>query len=389
MNRSSIAFLILFFLSIAGSAQVGITIDEQKTGDSSVVSRPDKPIKMALLLPFFKDGGDTTARQKAFAALSLDYLAGVRAAVDSLEKSGNIMFDLYIEDTELDSSIVENILNKPAFKDMDIIIGPAFASGVDMALYLLANRNTVLYLPFEKDLKNAGLKYVFLNQKKESATAAYLADMLGKQAGEKSIVLAYTGKEGKKIDSLIQIQLAEKIDTSRIRMIDLASKSNPLGIGSMSSKTEYIMLVYSHDNYYVNSALKQAKGLNAPVIYGLGEWLEFEDPEYLLWEQLHVKFLTRFFIDFEDEATGNLRKYMIQAYNQDPVEFTYRGFNDMMYLAQTTGTYNILWPEQCLGKESTNCVSGYYWVKDPGTGSVYNGFHCVYNYHNLKLIREK
>ncbi len=389
MNRFAIALFISFFISHLGVSQVGITIEAQKSDDSTVTSKPDKPIKMALLMPFFKNGGDTTNRQKAFAASSLDYLAGVRAALDSLEKTGKITFDLYIEDTELDSSIVEYILNKPDYKDLDIVIGPVFASGVDMALSVLAGRNTALYLPFEKELKNTGMKYVFLNQKKESATAAYLADMLVKQAGEKDIVLAYSGKEGKKTDSLIYQQLIEKIDTGRLRTVDLASKANPLGIASLSSKKEYVLLIYSHDNYYVNSALKQAKGLNQPVIYGMSEWLEFEDPEYLLWEDLHVKFLARFFIDYEDENTGNFRKLMIQTYNQDPVEYTYRGFNDLMYLAFATDTYNILWPEQCPGHESPNCVGGYYWVKDPGTGAYYNGYHSVFNYHNLKLTREK
>ncbi len=392
-------FFIFFFVSGYGNAQI---ILEQKPAeaaypsDSSIIPVADKHFKVALFLPFFKDGGDTTGLQHAFAQSSLDYLAGVKVAIDSIEKTGRVVIDFYVEDTELDSSIVVHLLNKEIYRDLDVLIGPIFKSGVEMATPIIQKRNTILYLPFEKNFSFTNQYNIISSQKNTSAFANYFAFFFQKKYSNtsKEFVLIYNSKEGKggrdarDIDSMIRIRMAEGIDTARIRVVDLSKKENTGFISRLNKRKEYVFFINSKNTYYANEALAQIKLLKSdtPEVYCMDDILESEAPAYETWDVLHVKFFSRFFVDYEDLPTGILRKKIIESYNQDPVEFTYKGYNDVLFLSQAFISGDK-WISQCLNKEYVNEVSGFYYSLDNISLGIFNGYHGIWRYENLKIYR--
>jgi hypothetical protein len=355
----------------------------------------DRHFKVGLFLPFFKDGADTTAVKHAFALSSLDYLAGVKAAIDSIEKTSNVVIDFYVEDTELDSSIVENLLHEDVYRDLDVLIGPAFQSGVEMALPIIQKRNTIMYLPFEKEYKFANFSGIISCQKNTPSVSSYLSSYFLRKFGdsEKEYVLLYNsrekyGKEARIMDSLIVLGLAERIDTSRIKIFDLAKKENASFAARLDKSRSHVFLVNTRNGIYANEALNQIKAIKPadPEVYCFFDILESELPAYETWDTLHVKFFSRFFVNYEDEKTGALRKKLIESYNEDPVEFTYKGYNDIIFLAWAfeEGKH---WLKSALNREFPNEVSGFYYCKDPSNNGIFNGYQAVWRYEKLKVYR--
>ncbi|MCX6189871.1 MAG: hypothetical protein NTW54_09795 [Bacteroidetes bacterium] len=397
-------FFLIFIFIFSVFPKVGAqTLDVQNIAapveyapTSKINASLDKHFKVGLFFPFFKDGGDTTALKHAFALSSLDYLAGVKVAIDSIEKVGAVNIDFYVEDTELDSSIVETLLMKEAYQDLDVLIGPIFQSGVEMATSLLQKRKTILYLPFEKDFKFNELSNIFSSQKNSTAFASYFASYFAEKFKEKDqeFVFLFNSKDGKngreaqQIDSLMKQDWIEKNDTSRVKIIDLGNKEYGGLISKLDKRKSYVFFINTKNSYYANEALAQIKAFKSghPEVFCLFDVLESEAPDYETWDSLKVKFFSRLFVNFEDFPTGMLRKKIIESYNQDPVEFTYKGYNDILFLSQAFAEGRN-WIDHCLNKDFVNEISGFFYVRDLASHGIFNGYHAVWRYEKLKLYR--
>jgi hypothetical protein len=208
-------------------------------------------------------------------------------------------------------------------------------------------------------------------------------------------VFVYNSKEGKKgkeardMDSLIKTTLGIEMDTARIKIIDLGKKENASVISRMNKKSNYVFFINTKNPFNANEALTQIKLLKSisPEVYCFDDILESEAPAYETWDTLHVKFFSRFFVEFEDIPTSIIRKKFIESYNQDPVEFTYKGYNDFLFLAEAF-SHGRHWLKKSLETEYINEVSGFYYTRDEATEGIYNGYHGVWRYEKLKLYRE-
>ena len=396
-------FVILISLCLVSNsikAQSDLAYPSNSHGEPSAaieIPRKDKHFKVGLFLPFFKEGTDTTAIMHAFALSSLDYLAGVKAAVDSIEKTGNVNIDFFVEDTELDSSIVESLLNREEYRDLDVLIGPIFQSGVTMATPIIQKRSTIMYLPFEKDYNAEKLTNIISSQKNMTAYAAYFSSYFERQFANqnKQYVFLYNSKEGKfgrearAMDSIIKLDMNSQIDTSKMMIFDMGKKENGTLASKLVKGNQYVFFINCKNNYYVNEALAQIKTIvsSSPEVYCYFEVLESEVPAYETWDTLKVKFFSRFFVNFEDGPTGTLRKRIIESYNQDPVEFTYKGYNDILFLSQAFADGKD-WLNNCLNKDYVNEVAGFYYHQDPSNGGIFNGYHAVWRYEKLKIYRQ-
>ena len=61
--------------------------------------------------------------------MALQYLEGLIIAIDSLSKTG-ININLFVYDTENDSTKVQQIIKARKLKDIDLIIGPVFTKNL-------------------------------------------------------------------------------------------------------------------------------------------------------------------------------------------------------------------------------------------------------------------
>jgi hypothetical protein len=378
---SKLLAIILCLLVITGNARV--SFDNPVNGGR----HEKKTIKILVLLPFFKNGGDTTMVTRAFSTSSLDYLAGLRVAADSLDKAGIYNAEIYIEDTELDDNLVAYHLNKKEYLDVDLVIGPVFNAGIEKALPIIRSHGALIYLPIEKEFKNSDLSQVFLHQKNDFAFAAFFFDYLTHNNQGREVILVKNGREGATADSLILMSWNQSPDSGSARLWDLAGKGIKDKLKSLDTALEYTFFINSKNNYNVNNALKQIVLLPHVRVYGPEDWLEFENPEHQRWDSLDLYFFSRFFVDYEDSGSTDFRKTIYENYNEEAPELSWRGFTDLIFFTGMIANSEEEWINDILQKEYPDLVSGYYWVKDPRNNGIYNGYYGIWRYQELKIQR--
>jgi len=117
--------------------------DAQLFDKNKKESKKFASIKAAVVLPFNTDGTGTKDEQVRM----VEYYEGFLMAVDSLKEKG-VSIDLYAYDSGKTMASVNQILNKPEMKSMDIIFGPAHADQVKPMADFAEKNNIRLVVPF-------------------------------------------------------------------------------------------------------------------------------------------------------------------------------------------------------------------------------------------------
>jgi hypothetical protein len=102
-----------------------------------------KEYRIALVLPFKSVG-----YHGSLGEVMLDYYAGFRKAAEDLEAEG-LKLKLFVFDSEKDSSSLETVFNHPDMKKMDIVVGPAYETGLKYAEKFCEKHHIVLVSPLK------------------------------------------------------------------------------------------------------------------------------------------------------------------------------------------------------------------------------------------------
>ncbi|MDR2823871.1 MAG: LysM peptidoglycan-binding domain-containing protein, partial [Prevotellaceae bacterium] len=99
------------------------------------VEREMETIRIAFLLPFSTENAD--ANNDRF----LEFYAGALIAIDEAKRNGT-SFEIYTYDTERSAETLNNVLDLPELKKVDMIVGPAYTNQVG-AVADFAKRNKI------------------------------------------------------------------------------------------------------------------------------------------------------------------------------------------------------------------------------------------------------
>lgn len=352
--------------------------------DSVVYDTKTHLFKIGVMLPFFKNGNDGSERQLGYRQASLDYYYGVKMGLDSLRALG-LNAEIYPEDTELDSSKVGRYISK--FKDFDLIIGPAFNSGIKMAHLNSKNTKAKIFLPFENEISANNAQFIYANSG-FSGMGIGAANIIGKAyTNAHIIILTGTKAEVRECDSLFQIQLRKVNPNLEITKVDFTnSKVKPLADYLLKTKKN-IFFIPIRSEALVNQALSQLRAIEEIEVYGLQEWLEFDNLMVDDWNKINFHLIGKRYVDFSNPSVNHFRKYVLEYFNTEPSEYIYSGFDDICFLGNQLmkhGYYftSFLNEESCLTP-----TSGYLFQSDSALKSQVNYYTTHLQYYEKKLTR--
>ena len=136
-------FLCIPYPKNISAAGTTIPTDSELFDKSKKENRKYSTIKAAIVLPFNTDGTGNNDEQVRM----VEYYEGFLMAVDSLKQKG-VSVDLYTYDSGKSTAAVNQILNKPEMKGMDIIFGPAHTDQVKPMADFAKKHNIRLVVPF-------------------------------------------------------------------------------------------------------------------------------------------------------------------------------------------------------------------------------------------------
>lgn len=268
--------------------------------------------------------------------LSREYYQGAMIAADSLERAA-VSVNVSVLDTENDSLVLVSILKKTVLKDADVILGPVMQGGNKVMTDFVKGKDTYHISPLMTFSKTKLNDPNFVSANPDLPFyAKYILQYIRSESKDSAQIIVVSDKTGldKTIGAAIKIWAAQN-KSVKIKFVDFAKGMN---MESALSKTlpNHIIIPSSKENT-VNAALKSIKdtalfsGVN---VYGFPQWLEFKNPDYILWQQANVRIATPFFIDYTREDV----KVFIQAYREryytEPTEAAFKGYDQFLFFAK-------------------------------------------------------
>lgn len=334
------------------------------------------PINVALLLPF-------NVNNALNSKISVEFYNGLMIALDTLvAKGANIK--LYTFDTNGDKS-VDEVLQKPIMKSMNLIIGPLYASKMNEAMRF-ANENKIpLITPFVRsdDLVQNSPYVIKLTNSDKNIADKTIQYFKSNYPNANFILL----KQRKGADSLMTQEYITSLNNHSVKYKFLNRTVSEV-VAALSDVEKNVIIFSSSQELQVRDFITQFNKMlkkQSVSMVGTEEWLKFSniEPDYYENLNLHVPVVNYFSgIDSLNITFANIYKEKYKAFASN---YAYKGYQIGDYFVRSLWKYN---------NEFCACIANYKaegggkdWFrmvqKDPKSG-FYNDKIQLYIFNNYE-----
>jgi ABC-type branched-subunit amino acid transport system substrate-binding protein len=287
-------------------------------------------LSIAVVLPFELDenvqGNTITNNLYVF-----DLYTGIRMAIDSLKNLG-VKIKLTAYDYAGDSTQFYRLLEQPALKEANVMVGPLHNSFSNKVAQF-ANTNKILVVnPLSTNLKfTEKSDWVYLTktstetQTKEAAFRAY-------QYFKPKKALIIAGKNAK--DSLNALMFQKSFESvggkvlakSSLNVASLAKLSTLFAKKTLDS-TGFIYVSSKDQNVGVNIMKKLAElNRNTPLLVS-PEWLDFQSVSFQQMQKQNLYFIAPDYVNHLNDTIAAVSNYLQERTHSLPSYYTFCGFD--------------------------------------------------------------
>ena len=275
---------------------------------------------------------------------AVEFYEGVLLAVDSMRKTG-MKVNLYVYDIDDgDSAKVLDILKKPEFKFMDMILGP-LSPGPFYTVSNWANEHHVAIVSPVSPVNRVLFKRPDASKALPalSTQMEQLAIFVGEHHKADNVILVASGNvKEQAVANTFRINASKLLFLNSIYTIKMTKGMSGLEALLKKDKNN-ILVIPSNSQPYVSDLLRSLNTLSEKyviTVYGLSSWMGYDnlDLEYL--QKLQFHFVAPYFIDYDSSATT---KHFLTKYNDtfrgDAGMYTFAGYDAGLYFLNALNTY--------------------------------------------------
>ena len=356
------------------------------------VKKPSKKFTEAtisLLIPFNLDDFKTKALNKAEVekhALAIDFYQGFKLGIDSAAASG-LNFKLNVYDTEDNNSRLASLIQNNKLQGSDLLVGPVFPDGLKyIKNYSLQNKLPVvspLAASQPSEFANPNLISIVNNI---DLHAAKIGDyILKKYAPEKTVVVLISTKSPS--DELLGLPLRNYFlnKGNKLPFQEYAS------VFTMETKLtkdkKYVVLLSSSSQTFVAASIdKLAKMKNAGFnidLFGHPDWMkQTYNTEKL--QALNTIITSSYRVDYNSPAVVDFIKKYRKAFDFEPGEYAYKGFDIGFYFGKQLSKYGVNYFEN-LSKEKYKGLHNNFVFKQDDQNGFINTSLMLLQYKGFQL----
>jgi len=307
---------------------------------ASLVAQTDlnKTFDIGIFLPFFQNLNDSSRIVQRSASF-LEFYSGILLATEKMTESG-MKLKLFVYDTYQDSKIVAQLVKRPEFLGLDLIIGPVYTENQKIVAELSGKNHIPMVSPLSSDSRFASTTpgYYQINPGRRLrvvGTADYIAD---KFAGQNIIVLNHGLNSGD--EKLITDRLSEKLGVGKFRQYNIFSEGIAGLEGMLSADKENIIVLTEKNEANVSVSITRLNTIsksNKITVIGLQEYTKMQsiDIEYLHNTRLH--YLSPYFIDYGNpKVIAFIEKYR-SAFGGEPTQYSFQGYDIALHFMSSLG----------------------------------------------------
>lgn len=308
---------------------------------------------ISLILPFLAENYDFVSgqiNQNSFWALH--YYSGAKMALEDLKKE-NIGINLKVFDSEGDVSAVSQLLaSNSDIRQSHLIIGPYRRNNVRQVAEYAKQNDITFVSPYSG---TARLSEENPNYIQVSPTLETHCRSLVRRAKERfrpeQIVLVVRDNASERAwlkycqEEHFLIEGSDRIPPLRQYIVPETSADYPeLRFDSLFARNDSIALIVpSWSEPFVYNLLRKAD-LAKPnefqlEIYGLPQWMSFEQMDYNYYEKLNVFVSSNLFLNPYDPRIKSFKEKYIEQYGVSPRTESYLGYDVMLYFGKMIQKY--------------------------------------------------
>ena len=305
---------------------------ERDPATGPLVFQPKEKYKIAILLPFYLDGGGSSRVSE----LATQFYMGAKLAVDSLEKRG-LVADLTIFDTKNDSTQIQSILADSNFRTMDLVIGPFYETHIKTLVDYCKENRIRMVCPVatsEDHLKENRLVY----QSVPSSTVSMelLAQhMLKNNAGDHIVLV----KPTLEADIAMYNAFRDAFQSSPVEGVrpTLVETSADGFTGKIRSGVNTMLVIPTNDQKtairFMNSLGRWGKRSKGIYVYGTKEWVTFTDINNMYKNKYNFRYASSNFLDYYTDMSINVNKMHRSYYKTDLSRMAAHGYDVLTYFS--------------------------------------------------------
>lgn len=357
-------------------------------------------LKVAIILPFQLALVDSLQSQKKEfqdfqipleVQVFIDFYEGALIALDTLKQQGyKVAVTVY--DDRADSNLVKEILNRPEFKSMDLVIGPAHASCVKVAARICEQKKIYMISAFSRsnDLLDAN-PYVIKTIPSRKSFLVAVTDHVLKAYPASNILLLGEGEKSKKNCETISAALTERnasATTVNINASKLAVSVDVLKLSLSKDKMNVIVMPTENEAFvtkFLYSLFKLSSSYQI-VVYGMENWKDFPgvDVNYLQTLNVHI-------------PAANLERYdyplndkMIHAYAQrfrtEPSDMAFAGYDITNIFVSNLKKSKDFGNNDFLNRKWNGTMTDYFFVRKNANSGIENTSVGMMIFNNYQLV---
>jgi LysM repeat protein/ABC-type branched-subunit amino acid transport system substrate-binding protein len=348
-------------------------LNPQAAFDEEVIIN-DNEFVVALLLPFFTYENkvyeqNLKPNQKneviAKSLVAIQFYNGFLMAIDSLVEKGN-KIKVYVYDTANDSTAIEKIFKKEESSNFDLIVGPLYANGFNVAAKYAKERKIPIVSPFVQTpsiLKNN----IYTSKITPSQTvlmketAEYIA---ANYPSENVIVVTHNSTKDKTLLNTFVTSFRNKT-TNQLKEVNYSVN----GIGGISnilhpSKKNIIVMPFNEQSI-VTDIISKIYFLNKEniILVGTEAWQAFDniDMEYINKLQLH--WATYSYINFDSEKVKEwINKFRLK-FATEPDNYAFQAYDLACYYFMALNKNGMNYPSNIQSVQYKGMAGGFEFEK--------------------------
>lgn len=309
--------------------------------------------KIMVALPFSANESENAQEvtQGRVGRWAINFYGGIQLAAKEMEAEG-VKLNVYVRDSKSDDSAIPVLLSSPEARNTDVFIGPYRREHIRTVADQAKKENFVMFSPYSAvtNLVQANPNFVQVNPSLEQHCRALLRHARS-EFSEEEILILYRANQAaeKSCAGYFQDANAGLQGRQEPELIpELALESSNYGgvnIGQLIKDRPRlaIMIPSWADQTFILTLLRRIIEVKSDdqliVVYGMPQWIEFQNFEYDYFEKFQVRISSNSFIDPKDPAVKAFRQQYLAEFGALPELSAYEGYGLFRFIGKMLKEY--------------------------------------------------
>jgi ABC-type branched-subunit amino acid transport system substrate-binding protein len=308
--------------------------------------------KIMVALPFTANESENAQEVLAgrVGKWAINFYGGMRLAAQEMEKEG-IKLQVYVRDTKSDDSGVPALLASPDMKGTDVFIGPYRREQIRVVADQAKKEGFIQFSPYSAvaGLVQANPNFVQVNPSLEQHCRTLLRHARSGFPEENILIIYRANQSGEKTcaeylqNANAGIQGTQEAELIPELVLDASFTSVNLAQFIKGRQRMAIIVPSWADQNFISQLLRRIAEAKTDdqeiVVYGMPQWMEFQNFEYEYFEKLHVRVSSSSFVNLQDEEVKAFRKLYFEEFGTSPDLAAYEGYGLFYFVGKMLQDY--------------------------------------------------